>query len=424
MKWWPFERKESRTAAVMQSLPSASMMRREFSAYSKEGYQKNVVAYRCVRTIADAIGSIPILLYEGETELSDHPLLKLIDRPNPMHSGDTFIAQAVSYKLLSGNNYMERVGPESGPPRELYNLRPDRVNIKPGRGIPAAYKYSVSGGEPVVFEVDRVTGESHIWHWKTFNPLDEWYGMPPLEAAAYAVDQHNAAGEWNFNLLRNSGKPPGALVSDGELTDAQFERLKAQMDDLYIGPSNAGRPGLFESGLKWEQMALSPTDMDWLRGRDMAARDVALAFKVPPQIVGVEGSMTFANFEQARLALYEDAILPEAYQLVDGLNRWLAPLFGDRLRLAIDEDKIEALQARRTQVWERVRTADFLTVNEKREALGYDPVEGGDAVLQPAAMLPLGYEDPLPDTAGAARSAYGVEGDDFRVKIAEFLTSE
>ena len=127
-------------------------------------------------------------------------------------------------------------------------------------------------------------------------------------------------------------------------------------------------------------MSLTPSEMDWLKGRDLSARDIALVYDVPPQLIGIEGSQTFANFEQARLSLYEDAVLPLIDSTKDDLNRWLAPAFGDELALDFDLDAIPALAPRRERKWAMVKGADFLSVNEKRAELGFAPIEGGDKV--------------------------------------------
>lgn len=49
-----------------------------------------------------------------------------------------------------------------------------------------------------------------------------------------------------------------------------------------------------------------------------------------------------------------------------------------RIRIVVDTDRIDALAADRAALWERVSNAAFLTLNEKREAIGYAPIEGGD----------------------------------------------
>ncbi|NDG05306.1 MAG: phage portal protein, partial [Alphaproteobacteria bacterium] len=238
--------------------------------------------------------------------------------------------------------------------------------------------------------VDQINGRSDILHLKNFHPTDDWYGLAPLEAALLAIDQHNAASQWNMAMLNNGARPSGALVyapkeGPGTLTEDQVQRLKNELEENYQSSRNTGRPLLLEGGLDWKPLSLSPQEMDWLKGRDMASRDIALAFGVPPQLIGVPDAQTYANYQEARLALYEDTILPLAYRLMGALGAWLTDLFHEELTLTIDADAIAALTARRDTLWEKLRRADFLTLNEKRAALGYSALPEGDQIMPHAA---------------------------------------
>jgi len=120
--------------------------------------------------------------------------------------------------------------------------------------------------------------------------------------------------------------------------------------------------------------------MDFLESRNAASRDVAQAFGVPPQLLGIPGDNTYSNYQEARLALWEDTVVPLLRHLRDEFNGWLAPMFGDDLRLDIDLDEVPALALRREKIWRRLQAADFLTVNEKRAAAGFGPLAGGDVL--------------------------------------------
>jgi HK97 family phage portal protein len=228
--------------------------------------------------------------------------------------------------------------------------------------------------------VDRITGRSGILHVKTFHPLDDWYGMSPIEAAAYSIDQHNQASAWNQSLLQNGARPSGALVvkpgaegMPGALSEEQYYRLKEQIDTQFSGAANAGRPLLLEGGLDWKEMSLSPRDMDFINSKYASARDVAFAFGLPPQLLGIPGDNTYSNLAEARLALWEQTILPMVDQLCDALNLWLLPHFGDRLELTYDTDSISALMPRREALWAQLEKASFLSDDEKRAMLGFAP---------------------------------------------------
>jgi hypothetical protein len=152
------------------------------------------------------------------------------------------------------------------------------------------------------------------------------------------------------------------------------------MGQLYQGDRNAGRPLILEGGLDWREMSLSPKDMDWLSGRTNAARDIALAFGVPAQMIGLPDAQTYANMEQARLAFYEETVLPQITRVISGIDHWLCPMYRDRPDLDFDPDSISALTDKRQAQWTKIQTANFLTLNEKREAAGYGPIAGGDRI--------------------------------------------
>lgn len=421
------EEKASRAAPVIMQhgVGQPKGTPRNYESFSKEAFQKNVIAYRCISLIAKNAASIEWCLYAGKgqdkVELESHPLLDLLKNPNPMQGGAQFFESLFSFFLISGNAYIENVSTNNGVPTELYSLRPDRVKVIPSaQGIPQAYVYSV-GSREARYSVDPITGISRdIMHAKSFNPVDDWYGMSPIEAACFSLDQHNEAGKWNSRMLFNGARPSGALIykPDGDapdvLTMEQREALRAELERFTQGADNVGKPMILEGGLDWREMSLSPKDMDWLAGKDVSAREIAMCFNVPPQLVGVNGSLTFANFEQARIALYDDAVIPLIDMFKDELNRWLVPQFGDDLYLEFDMDDIQALEPRRKEKWDSVKNADFLTINEKRAAMGYDAIDGGDLLLVNAGAIPL---DTVNDTgepnaanaAASAQDAYGQE---------------
>jgi HK97 family phage portal protein len=379
------EQKASRSARLIaiESGGRARWTPRDYAALAREGYHRNAIVHRAVRLIADSIGALTFVLYEGADELSAHPLLDLLKRPNPRQDGATLLEAVSSYLLLAGNAYIEAVGIDGAASpnvRELYALRPDRMKVVPGPdGWPQAYEYTVAGST-VRFEQSAALPP--ILQLTLFNPLDDYYGLSPLEAAAVAVDTHNAAAKWNKALLDNAARPSGALVYAGPegavMSDAQFERLKKELSDQYQGTANAGRPLLLEGGLDWKAMSLSPKDMDFMEAKHSAAREIALAFGVPPMLLAIPGDNTYSNYQEANRVFWRQTVLPLGNRIGAALTQWLAPAFGAGLSLAADTDRVEALSADRAALWERVTKAPFLTVNEKRAATGYGAVAGGD----------------------------------------------
>jgi HK97 family phage portal protein len=374
------EAKASRTGPLLalQGQGRAQWTPRDLAALAREGYMKNAVVYRAVTMIAEAAASVPVLAYRGEAEAPDHPLLALLARPNRRQGGAEFLETLYANLLVAGNAYAELVRLGAAP-AELHALRPDRMRIVPGpEGWPEAYEYSVAGRK--LRFADPGEGEiAPILHLRLFHPLDDHYGFSPLEAAAVALDIHNAAGAWNKALLDNSARPSGALVYRGEgganLSQDQFERLKRELEANYTGALSAGRPLLLEGGLDWTSMALTPRDMDFMEAKNGAAREIAFAFGVPPMLIGIPGDNTYANYAEANRAFWRQTVLPLVARTAAALATWLGPAYGGAVRLGFDADAVEALSAEREALWRRVNAADFLSRDEKRQAVGYG-VEG------------------------------------------------
>jgi HK97 family phage portal protein len=377
----PPETKSSRTARLVafESGGRARWTPRDYAGLAREGYLANAIVHRSVRLIAENAAACQFLVFEGAAEREAHPIAQLLTRPNPRQDGAALFETLYAHLLLAGNAYLEQVSLNEKV-RELYALRPDRIKVAPGAdGWAEAYEYSV-GGRSVRFD-QHASAVPPILHLSFFHPLDDHYGLAPIEAAAIALDTHNAAARWNKALLDNSARPSGALVYSADntvLSGQQFDRLKKQLDDTYTGAANAGRPMLLEGGLDWKAMSLSPQDMDFLETKHAAAREIALAFGVPPMLLGIPGDNTFANYQEANRSFFRQTVLPLAARTGCAIAQWLSPQFGDAVRIMVDTDRIDALSADRAALWQRVSNADFLTLNEKREAVGYAPVEGGD----------------------------------------------
>ncbi len=377
----------------------------KYADLAKEGYLKNAIVYRCVNEISKGASAVPFIIKAGDQILEEHPLISLLNRPNPLQSYSEFFNSLFGYVLLSGNAYILKTGSDMGAPKELHQLRPDRINIKgSGKPIPDKYEYMVNGRVAATYLVDQENGFSELKHVKLWNPLDDYYGLSPMSAAAVEVDQFNMSSKHNVNLLQNGARPSGAVVFKPQddqgfavnLTESQRQQLLTDMNNRFSGANNAGRPMLLEGDFDWKEMGMSPKDMDFLNLKHMSATDIALCFGVPSQLVGVPDSQTYSNVAEARLALYEETIIPHLRKLSSDLNEWLVPLFDDRLTLEFDIDSIPALSERVKRTYENVTSAvreGIMTRNEAREQLGLEPKDGADDLYISATLFPLGDGD-------------------------------
>lgn len=326
----------------------------------------NPVAQRAVRLVADGIGGAPL-------QPADDRLTALVTATS---AGQSLLETLAAQLLLHGNGYVQVMKDASGKPVELFALRPERMAVVPdAQGWPAAYNYKV-GDTTLSIPLEDDAGWPNLIHVKAFHPADDHYGAGCLAAAEQAVAIHNAAAAWNRALLENAARPSGALVYEGGdtggLTGDQFDRLKTELASAFSGHGNAGRPMLLEGGLKWQSMSLSPADMDFAELKAAAARDIALAFGVPPMLLGLPGDSTYANYREANRALWRLTLLPLAGKLLSAIAEGLAPWFPGA-RLAVDLDQVPALSEDRERLWSQISGADFLSDDEKRAILGFAP---------------------------------------------------
>ncbi len=354
---------------------------RDTGSLTRQAFTGNPVGFRAVKLIAEAAAALPLVLQDAERRYDRHPLLSLIAAPNAAQGRAELFEALYGQLLLSGDGYVEAVvGEATGRPVELHVLRSDRMRVVPGAdGWPVAFEYSV-GGRSLRFDA---SGDlSPVCHVKAFHPQDDHYGLSPLQAAAQAVDVHNAASAWSKGLLDNAARLSGAIVwkgaeGGGHLSPDQYDRLVSEMETHHQGARNAGRPMLLEGGLDWKPMGFSPSDMEFQKTKEAAAREIAVAFGVPPMLLGIPGEATYANYAEAHRAFYRLTVLPLAARVADAVGRWLSGWTGEALVLKPDLDQVPALAAERDAQWSRVAGADFLTTAEKRQLLGL-PALGGE----------------------------------------------
>ena len=405
MKFNPFNifkrsAKANRKATVITGSGQPAYPERNYENYAKEAFLKNVIGFRCIDLIAKSVASVPWKVYEeksnGEAdEVFSDPLYDLLYRPNPDMGWTNFMYSLTAYLPLSGNTFVRKIGPTTGPnrgtPKELYTLQPNNIVIETNdSGQKIGYTYNKGTRFEQTFPIDPITGECEVRQIKLFNPLSEIWGTSITEPAAREIDTSNAGADWNKNLLDNQARPGMVLSSENPLTDQQFDRLAQQIRDEREGAANSGKSLILEGKMKADQYGFSPAEMDFIEGSREMSRRIAMAYGVQPQMLGIKGDSTYSNYEQARQAFWEETVTFYLTLIRDEFNHWL--LRGSNKYLDYDLDNMPAFELKRASLWERARAADFITINEKRAMVGEDTVDGGDIILVSATMLPLGTE--------------------------------
>lgn len=383
------------------SVKASGWTKRSYRGYAHEAYEKNVVAYSCVNNISKAVAGIPIIIKVNDKEITSGKLYDLIHRPNPTQSYKAFMRLACMYRLISGNTYIYNLRVSTKRIMQMDLLRPDRVRILFIReNEPYAYEYTIAG---IVYQypIDPNTQLSDVLHLKEPNPLCDLYGLSPIGSSIISVEQHNSAVAWNKALLDNGARPPGvlSLVNRNDAapspTQATLDDISARLNEKYAGYKNAGKIPVLGFDMEWRNMGMSPTDMDWLNGKNSSARDVCLALGYPAHLLGQTEGSTFNNVSEAKLSLYEDTVIPLAESMYSEIAYYIRKQQGDAIEIVPDLDKVSALTPRREAARKNARddlTAGVITTNEARAEGHYDEITGGDDVLVPAGKLPINFD--------------------------------
>lgn len=389
---------------------------RSYERLRKEAYCRNPIVRSCITEKANAMGSVAweVIDSKGDT-VEDHPILDLLAAPNPTQTAGQFWRDfMIAYDVGGGaplhvngafssaGENVEPIEPGAAQSRpqmvkELYVYAPSNVGIVPGpAGVPAEYRWDNSGRK-IVFNVDQTNGNSRIRVYRHALGLDDEpyrYGIPPVETCAAHVDYYNVAMQYNVNLLDQDAVPKGYWHSEGEewMTEEHMDQVIAHIHGQMSGPQGNKSPVVDK--LRFFPTNLTPRDIDWLPGMQFCSREIARTLDVPPLLLGISGDNTYANYETALLAFYAGTILPLARDLARMFNSWLMPAWDPSLRLVVDEESIPALEPIRVQKWDKVGNSPVLTINEKREALGYPPIDDpeADTIMVPANTLPLGLD--------------------------------
>src|SRR5690606_28596682 len=320
--------------------------------YISKGYNYNADLYSIVNYIATTASTIPWKLYTMKQdgtldEIKNHPLIDLIERPNPEMGQALFINSAIGFKYLTGNTYIYAPKMESGlnkgQTKEMYVLPSPLVEIVFGSTFDPVRGFTFKYHPDKRLEIPK----EECLHLKTWNPETNNFGsnlyvMSPIKAALRLLTQSNSAYAANTKSFQNMGAA-GVFSrksgQDAELTQEQARQLKKDWDEKADGTNN--RVHFTSAQLDWTQLGLSPVDMAILESQKLSFRQFCNIFKFPSTILNDNENSSFNNILEAKKALYEDVIKPELYALRDELNRWLVPAYGENLYLDPDFSGIE-----------------------------------------------------------------------------------
>lgn len=396
-------------------------------SYITEGYRKNSTIYALVNLITKAATTIPFQVYEKTNEndykrykamtsgtfdastihkaamlqkrslieLQDTELHKLLERPNPAQSYNSWITELIAFGKLTGNRYIYGIGPDTGANvgkyTELYVMPSQIMEIVSGGIMKPVSKYKIEYNG--TYEIDA----SEICHIKDFNPYydgtgSHLYGQSPLRAGLRSLTTNNEAVQTGVKYLQNQ-TARGLLMSDeGDINEVQAQQLKDKFRKQFQGSDNAGDVIITPKKLSWVNFGLNAADVSLIEQYNASIKDLCNIYNVPVQLLNNTDSASYNNMKEAKKALYQNAVIPELLKIKDELNRWLAPKFGDKLCIEFDFSVIPELQEETDKVVEQLTKAWWLTPNEKRAAMSYGKDEQTsqlDDYFIPANLIPI-----------------------------------
>lgn len=359
--------------------------------------------FACVQARSEEVANIELDLFRGDEIIDNHEIIALLNHPNPNMTRHDLIMAHQAFLDLDGNSfwYLARDDDGKGAIKEIYLLRPDRVKVVAGRANPLqvdGYLFTQPGGQKISFDPQE------ILHFKNFNPMGyhpfPHRGMGIVEAAMWAIETDNEARNWNYRFFKNSAKPDGYLTTAGDAAPDPDEllRIRAEWESTHGGSDNASRIAILGGGLKWESIASTAKDMDFVNQRTFSRDEILSLFRVPKTIVGITDDVNRSNADASIYVFALRTVKPLMQNFTDHLNEMLLPEYGDDLEFGftspVAEDRKESIEEYQAGI-----AGGWLTINEVREREGLATVEGGDSLYLPISSVAVAETAPEPVTA-------------------------
>lgn len=356
----------------------------------REGMKSSSYVYACVNLLCKSASTVPWKVYAKNSsgdwiQQDDHPLQLLIEKPTPWHTRKDLMTGMVSHLYLGGNSIHTKVR-ANGIIAELWQLAPDWIRVIPsGTDWVDRYEYRKDG-------IITFIPPDDIMHNKFFDPANPYWGLSPLQAGARAVDIDVEAVKFQKVSLQNRAITDGVFTFEHPLTKDQWDEARKMVRDQHQGLDNARAPWVLGAGATWQQMSMTPAEMDFIESRKMTREEICTVFSVPPPMIGILDQATYNNVETARKIFWMDTVIPLLEDIKDCFNLSLTPEFGDNLLLDYDVSGIEALQESTADKINQAKTlwsmgVPFNEINDQLD-LGFDPIEGGDVGYLPSGLLP------------------------------------
>lgn len=358
---------------------------------AKAGYLNNPY----VRRASDLYGAFtarPDTLIFGtdgqQIVRDDHPLMKLLDRPNPSMDRNELMIEIGTNLGIYGEAFVFPLKTASGV-RKLFVISPQSVMAEEtGDPLDPIKCWRVSRGTAGIMTLEP----QDLIHIKLHNPDPASVrGCSPIVSAKKSVEMQNAIRDWNIAMTKNGAKGSVIIEVPRALTDAQFEGMTKQLQSYYGGTTNAGKGMILDDGKKATSLGMTSVEMDYVQGTAISAREVSIAYGIAPEVLGDSQNKTYANMSESYRQTVQTTVIPLLKLIYGALSAYLLPFYPDVSRMTYDIEQVNDLMGDQTEVYTALEQSSFLTINEKREKLGYEPHVSSmaDSLLVNMGVMPI-----------------------------------
>ncbi len=379
-----------------------------YETYAREGYSKNEIVFACIEELATSAAEPRIVGRRrrprlGNQEIVDHPMIALLNRPNPFLTRFQMWATVIMHLYLAGNAYVEKVRNNVGQVTELWIMRPDRLRVVPDRTkFIAGYEYRI-GAETYSLPAEDVI------HFKMRHPLDDFYGMPPMMAASGRIDIDNYTRDFIKAFFLNAGVPAGLLSIKQPMSEAQKKDIRGRYRQEFGGPKgwhdllilDAAEASFTPMTAQLGQRGLVIPELD-----EIVEARTAMVFGVPLTLIGARlgmASSSYANRKSDKEMFWDETLAPLYRMLAETLDTFLVPDFSDIDEVIFDLSDVHALLEDRDKLHKRIRedvAGSIITIEEGRTKIGEPELPSEGTMILPSNMVAMPVQmlgKPMPE---------------------------
>jgi HK97 family phage portal protein len=366
---------------------------RSYGSAADAGYRNNELVFACIQEYITSASEAKLVVGNRDADgvlvpTTNARALELTAAPNPAMDIVAFLEALHMMLLIGGNVYLFKPPSSIGTVSNLFLLRPDRVRVIPNQatGAAAGWKYTVGNS---VYTLPAEVISQH----KTTDPLNDWYGLGPLQVLAKQVNLDTSATDFARSTFDNKGVPAGFLkvarkINNQDEADAIRKNWKAR----FAGKANWQQIGVLDEDADYKQIASNMADMGMPELRDLTESRICSVFGIPPIVVGANVGLkqaTYSNYAQAKESMWEETLLPAYKRVAAFLTRALKDTPDFRgMEFAFDFSEVRALAE------DQKEQADIIKVKADTASIliraGYEADSVSDVLQLPEGLVHTG----------------------------------